>query len=83
MKMTDAPTPGKRDFVGQDGKVYHIPKTAIYRLLHDDEGVEKGEDRYPANTFSEVYLLVIAVMSILTFLSEIVQMVASFKELFR
>lgn len=76
MKMTEQPKGlRKGEFVGHNG--------FAYRLMHDDEGVDKNEDRYPANTFNEIYLLVIAVASVLTFLSEIVQMVAAFKELFK
>ena len=74
MKMTDVPAPKRGEFIGQNGYVY--------RLLHDDQGVEKNEDRFPLNTFNEVYLFIIAVAAVLTFLAEVVQMIAAFKELF-
>ena len=39
------------------------------RLLKDDEGKDKLEDRYPANTFLEIYLItLIGVIGLLCFL---------------
>ena len=41
----------------------------LTRLLKDDEGVEKLEDKYPTNTFLEIYLItLIGVVGLLCFL---------------
>ena len=38
-----------------------------YRLVHDNEGRDKLEDKWPANTFVEILLWVIAIFSVLGF----------------
>ncbi len=72
MKMTEQPK-GLRagEFVGQDGRVYRAPSWA-HRLLHDDLGIEKNEDRYAVNTFTELYGIVSAVSLVLIFIATLV-----------
>ena len=49
----------------------------INRLLSDDEGTDKLEDKYPTNTFLEIYLLtLIGLIGLLCFLI-ILSMVAT------
>ena len=49
----------------------------LQRLLRDDEGADKLEDGYPANTFIEIYLIgLIGVVGLLCFLIAL-SMVAS------
>ena len=49
-----------------------------WRLLHDDRGADKLEDRHPFNTFVEILLAVIAVA---VSVSAILQGILAYREL--